>query len=456
MVQRVLLIRPESDTRITNLPLGLMYIASYIRSEAVRVYILDLKLKSKTEEELEKYLLRVRPNLIGIGCLSADYKYAQKIIPLIKRCLPAALLVLGGPHVTSYPEIVLGDKNVDIAIIGEGEHTMLDIINGKALDDIAGIAYRKGRQVIRTPARPFIENLDELPYPAYDIIDMEEYFRSPYAQGFVLASKRRAQIFSSRGCPFNCVFCHSIFGKRFRKRSPKNILGEIKLLYYKYGVREIHFNDDSFNIDLKRAKEIMDMIYYSGIKIKISFPNGIRGDFLDDELLRKMKRAGVYHFCLGIESYDPGIQKNIGKALDLRKINRAITGARKYNIIAGGFLMLGFLGETKEQMLRTIDSAARSGLHTAVFAKVIPFHGTRLFDEATKAGFKIEEDYENVDYSFTRVNLSGLSEEEFNRLHRLAYFRFYSNPKRLWSLFQLFPDKVALVRHAIRLVFWHN
>lgn len=450
---KVLLLRPSSNIRVNNLPLGLMYVAAYLEQNNHKVRIVDLKLSEHTEQAMKKSLQDFKPDFVGIGCMTVEYNYVHEMLKQIKEEVPEAKVIMGGPHVNAFHD-VLKNEFVDIIVLGEGEITMQEIVDGKKLSKINGIGYKENGHIKYNPPRDFIDDLDNLPFPAYHLVDMEQYFESPFTHGFVLANKRRAQIFTSRGCPYNCNYCHKIFGKKFRKRSPENVLKEIKFLHDKYGVKEFHFEDDSFNVDIKRAKRIMDLIIQSGMKIKINFPNGIRGDMVDEELLRKMKRAGTYHFCLGIESWNPEIQTKIGKHLNLKKLDNTINMATRLGIIVGGFFMIGFVGETKKEMKQTIDYAVRSKLHTAIFSKVTPFKGTRLFDEAVETGYKPTDNLEELDYRFGKANVSAVSDDELDKLHKNAYLRFYFKPSRMWNLFKVFPDKLTLVKQALRLLLW--
>jgi radical SAM superfamily enzyme YgiQ (UPF0313 family) len=198
----------------------------------------------------------------------------------------------------------------------------------------------------------------------------------------------------------------------------------------------------------------MESIANSEMKIRISFPNGIRGDLVDEELIAKMKRAGVYHIGVGIETLDDEMRKKIGKSLDMKAIDTTIEMAAKYGISVAGFFMLGFPGETKEQMLKTIDYAVNSKLNTVILSRVIPFKGTKLYDEAMKAGFAVSNEPDDFDTRFGRINLSAVADREFDRLFKLAYLRFYFSVRRIMSLYRIFPEKRTLFRQFFRLVFW--
>ncbi len=457
--KKVLLIEPPSkEQKPTPLPLGLMYLASYLEKSNHQVKILDMKVEKITKVELKKILFSFKPDFVGIRCLTYESPTAYSIAKYIKSVIPSCRIVFGGPHAGASPQEIIANKNVDYVVIGEGEITISELVSGKKLEQINGILYKEKNKIKQTPPREYIKNLDEMPLPAYHLINIKDYFKSPYAHAFFKAEDRTSQIFTSRGCPFQCIYCHKIFGKSIRFRSPENVLKEILLLYNKYKVREIQIEDDSFNVNIERAKKMMDLIISSGIKIKISFPNGVRGDFIDEELADKMKKAGVYSICFGIESGDKDIQQFIQKNLDLKKVKKAIEIVTKKGILATGYFMIGFLDETPPQMMKTIEFAQKSRLHMATFFKVTPYPNTKLYDLAKERGFKLSNNPEDYTYTFStmgNLSLSKVSTEELDKIIKKAYFKFFS-PIRIIRLGIKAPNKKMLVVNFFRLLFWKN
>ncbi|HNX90611.1 MAG TPA: radical SAM protein [Candidatus Omnitrophota bacterium] len=456
-MSKILLIRPFSKIPITNFPLGLMYIASSLEKAGHEVKILDLRFKDSGMGDINKALNDFIPDTVGIGAMTTEDAGLRKCLQVINESkIEKPMIVVGGPHASTYYREILKYPGVDCVVFGEGEMTMRDLVDKRCFDGIKGVAYNKGDGTcVVNPPREFIPDLDDVPYPAYHLLDVERYFKNPFVHGFVLSNQRHAQIMSSRGCPYHCVFCHCVFGKKFRKRSPENVVGEIKFLHEKYGVNEIHFEDDSFNVDRVRAEGIFDLIIKSGMKIKISFPNGLRADLLDEKIILKMKTAGVYQVSIGIESADPDIQKTIGKDIDLEKVGRSAQIMSRNGIITNGFFMLGFLDETEEQMLRTIRFAAASPLHLATIHKVNPFPGTVLGEQAKNRGYNIDiRDFGEDGYRFGKINISAVSQQTLDKMQKKAYLYFYLNCIRLWRVFWLTPNKTTLFKHFFRLVFW--
>lgn len=252
-------------------------------------------------------------------------------------------------------------------------------------------------------------------------------------------------IFTSRGCPFHCIYCHNIFGKRYRTRSPENVLAEIKTLIEKYSIRDFEIIDDSFNLDMKRAKEICDLIIRENLNIKISFPNAIRGDIMDEELLYKLKRAGTYLLTYAIETGSPRLQRFIKKNINLFQIKWAISQTVKLGIFTHGFFILGFPTETKEEILKTIEFASQVDLHTATFFIANPYRGTELSRIARQMGKDVNIDFDNYSYAAANFNLSEVEDKEFFRLQRKAYRVFYLNMRRIFRILKSHPYKRGLL-----------
>lgn len=452
---RVLLIRPKSAIPITNFPLGLMYLASSLEKMGHSVEILDLRFPESSSSEAVERMVDFRPDIVGVGSMTAEDKGLREILQGIKKTSYKPMIVVGGPHASTYLDRIMKYDGVDGAVLHEGEQTIVEIAQGKSLNNILGIAYQRNGSYVVNQNRGVIVNLDNIPYPAYHLIDMERYFKNPFVHGFVLKHPRLAQMVTSRGCPYVCIYCHNIFGKQFRARSTENVFGEIKFLYEKYNIQEIHFEDDSFNANPKRAEKILDRIIQSGVRLNFSFPNGLRADLLDENFILKMKKAGVYQVSVGIESADPDIQKTLGKKIDLERVFWSIKGMSRQGIITDGFFMLGFLNETKEQMLRTIRFARSSHLHLATFHKVNPFPGTSLGHQAEEKGHCLNIESFGADgYRFGKINISAVDQKTLDWLQKKAYFLFFAKLNRLWKIFFLAPNKRTLFKHFLRMIFW--
>ena len=406
---------PGSDLPAGNLPLGLMYLAAVLEKAAYKTEILDafmtddpFKREGKTIsvgmsfEQIKQQIQERKPDIVGIaGPFTCQIEHALKISSLTKEVDSSILTVVGGPHVTVMPKEFLDvAKNVDVAVTGEGEYSMLEIAQQfegkKKLKEILGIAYRQDGEVRVNLPRPFITDLDELPLPAYDHVNMEQYL-SPKKIGYRSFQNRAISMITSRGCPYNCCFCsvHLHMGREFRAHSANYVLNHIQYVTEKFKVKNIFFEDDNLTFDLERFEAICDGLIEKKIKIGWETPNGVRADCLNLNLLQKMKKSGCQSVFFGVESGDQQILSNvICKSLDLNRVLEVAKNARDIGLKTGGFYIIGFPGEKKENMQRTVDFALKLkrdfdvGMHLFV---ATPSYGTRLYDECKAKGY-IEED----------------------------------------------------------------
>jgi radical SAM superfamily enzyme YgiQ (UPF0313 family) len=435
-----------------------MYLAGYLRKygDGHSIEIYDARLRETPPENIRDIISEKHPEVVGITAFTMEAEPAHLYARLVKEVSPNTVTVIGGPYPSSAPETAIADKNIDFAVQGEGEITLKALLealkSGGDFNAIGGLSYRRNGEVINSGVGRKHDNLDDIPYPAWDLIDLEAYF-SPSAKKRRLTNPiqmkaRGVSVFSSRGCPFGCTYCHSIFGRKLRKRSAENVIGELKWLKTGFGVEEIEFIDDVFNLDLERAKRIMDLMIQEKLDLKFSFPNGLRADRMDEELIAKMKSAGCYRINYAIESGSDRIQRNIKKRLNLKRAREVIDFTADKNISIGGFFMLGFPDETEAEMKQTIDFALKSKCHTASFFILTPFPGTEMYDEALRAGFDMQALY--TDYNTVSKNLSQVSGWKIEKLRKSAFRKFYFNPRRIYSIFKTTPNKMALFRNVLR------
>ena len=431
-------------------PMGILMLAAYLRSKLdVEILLMDQRVENASVESVVRRAVDFGADVVGLSVMT---RYASLLGPLtqgVRAALPEALLVLGGSHVSAFsgfPEGALAGNVADAAVSGEGECALEQVIRarqeGAELASIPGLLWRNGEGVVtRNPGSiPLVEEVDELPFPAYDLVDVRKYWTvPPMAQ---LPTHKYLSFFSSRGCPCKCTYCHEVFGKKFRAYSPERLVAEVEHYTKLYGVTDIEFLDDIFNLDAKRVLAICDLIAKRNLKLRINFPNAMRTDALTEEVLDALVGAGLYHSSFALESGSPRIQKFMRKHLNVDKFLRGVKWATDRGVFAHGFTMLGFPTETEEDMQATLDVACNSRLHTATFFTVVPFPGTELYDYvAEHAPEKLKGiSYDDGDYSGSRINVSAVSDEVLFGYQRTGWRRFYMNPARIARVVRDYPN----------------
>lgn len=431
-------------------PMGILYLAAYIRKELnLSLKLIDMRLRRKQASDVVAEMENDEPLIIGISALSFEAEIVHELAALAKIKFPAVPIVVGGPYATTEPEAVVNDSNIDYAVVGEGELTFKElveaILGGNKHPSITGTVIKQAGEVIFFPNRAYISDINSLPLPAWDLINLSEYFGKTNFNR-IYAHKANMTIMTSRGCPFKCAYCHNVFGSRFRARSPESVLEEMKILYNQYGIREYLIIDDTFNLNRVRAKKICDMLLEENLNIKISFPNGLKADVMDKELIGKLKACGTYRICYGVESASERILKLITRQMNIEKTKAIIEETARASILTHGFFMLGFPTETEKEMMTTINFALNSRLHTASFFVVVPFSGTRLASlvENTKDSGYIDGFYHHIDNV-----ISAIPPDRVKYLVKYAYRKFYSKPYRLYNIFKLTPKNIDFVRSSL-------
>ena len=448
---RIFFTRPDSQIPAAPVPLGMMSLAAYVRQhrQGDELRLWDARVHMMPIEPLVREIKGFNPDILCITSFSLEADLAHELARQVKSVLPQCRVFIGGPYPTSDAKTAIQDENIDLAFIGEGELSFLAVLNalesGASLDDIKGIAFRRNGEIVHTGYPDMIEDLDQLPSPAWDLIDLDFYFSRKGKRAMMNKLQRSSHgvsIFTTRGCPYRCSYCHNVFGKKLRKRSPEKVVAELKMLYEKYSVRELEFLDDIFNLDMDRAAAIFDGMEREGMHFHITFPNGLRAEYLNDDLLARFKKGGVYWITVAIESGSPRVQKAIHKNVDLKKAQENITKISRMGMNCNGFFMMGFLDETEEEIRQTIAFAVKSDLIIASFFILTPFPNTEIYNEALAAGVDMIAQYS--DYHDVSVNLSKVPTERLWQLKKMAYRKFYFSPKRVWLILKANPFTVGL------------
>lgn len=417
-------------------PLGLCYIAAVLERNDIEVKIIDGLCHKLSQREILNRLVRFNPDIVGMTTVTVSHHRTIELAKLIKETFPELPIVVGGPHVTVLPMEILNEKSFDIGVIGEGEYTMLELVrsleNGDSLDKVKGIVYRnrKNNNIKITQRREYIENLDELPFPARHLLgDLRVY------HGHLMAHKKElmTSMITSRGCPYNCIFCCDIWGKKFRAHSAEYVISEIDHLVEKYGMEEIEIQDDTFTVNKKRVEKICRLLKERNYDLVWSCAT--RANLVTKDLFKQMKEAGCWLVEIGIETGDPQVMKSIKKGITLEQAEKAVKFAYEVGLETKGFFMLGHHVDTKESIRKTIDFAKSLPLHTVNFNITVPYPGSELFEIADDYG-TFTKDY--LSYSSHTDNPQfiprGLTQEYLLKMRKKAYIEFYTNPKQIFHL----------------------
>ena len=314
--------------------------------------------------------------------------------------------------------------------------------------DVSSLFMAFGQEIYFSGNRPFQEDLDSIPMPAWDLINIPQYSKGLNINGF-LAKLPYATLFTSRACPYKCIYCHAVFGKQFRAQSPERVLEEVELLYRRFGVREIHVFDDVFNFDRNRVMSISEMVLKRGIKMKFAFPNGVRGDIMTRDVIQALIRAGTYCITYAIETASPRLQRLIKKNLNIDRANEAIKWTFEEGAIPCGFFMFGFPTETREEMEQTIQFARNSKLLKALFFSVVPFPRTDLFKlvEKTYPELKLGYNFSPAMYYWSqRPYYNDVSGIDVWSIQARAWRVFYMTPWRVPHFFRRLPKNTSFFR----------
>jgi anaerobic magnesium-protoporphyrin IX monomethyl ester cyclase len=452
---RVMIVNPRFrlpiDTRTTP-HLGLAYLAAVSEERGDEVFLFDADIE---DESITEAVQRFQPGIVGITANTPQVKSAWRTSQAIKSVKDIPV-VLGGPHVSVLPAESAMRPEVDVVVRGEGEavwvklceiienaqqsnpnftaQDLLDPQNG-LLDGLLGISYFTNQNQERhNPDHPPIADLDTLPFPAYHVFKMNRYTNLQPATDAIDGAKSFS-VMTSRGCPYRCTFCsQSIMPIKWRARSPENVLKEWQHLVHEMGAQEIGVLDDSANIQVDRLERMADLFIKHQVNhVPWIFVNGIRANLATQELLGKLKKAGLKRTAFGVESGDPDVLLSIDKKIDHDTIRQAFKNAKAVGLETIGFFIIGLPGETEESMNRTIEFACEVDPLIANFSMMTPYPGTKVYEIAKRQGRLLLDDWE--DYVFfdgrARYELGDMTAELIERKWKEAYRRFYLRPHRI-------------------------
>jgi len=438
--------------------MGIMSLAGWAREriDGLNFTLYDQHIEYTDYDQVADTIIRQRPEIVGLSYMTRAAAFIPAMTRKIKAALPDTFIMLGGPHPSAAEEHGLRETAADALVIGEGEISfamLVERLRDKApLEDVPGLVHRTSAgEVIKNPGTtPEIDDLDTIPFFPYELIDLPRYWNSR-AQSLMPPPRKYVTLFTSRGCPYRCIYCHDVFGKTFRAQSADRILAEIQYLQRTYGIEFVDFMDDIFNLDKKRVIDFGQSVTGANVKIKITMGNGVRTDILTQPVVDAMCDAGLIVCGFALESGSRRIQKLIKKNLNIDKFLVGVEMMARKRVFTYGMNMFGFPTETSEEMQLTIDTATNSMLHQAFFFKATPYPKTALYDAAMEhVPDRMKElNYANHDYQFEGVvNLSEVSDEELQNYARRAMVTFYSKPVRIARFLRDYPMPLRLVHYV--------
>ncbi len=431
----------KSDNRTHILALGPLYLHAFLREKNIPVFYSDPEVEGIDDAELIAFIREKDPLFVGISSLSSNYREAMRMARTIKQHLKHIPIVLGGPQASAIPEVILkiDAEQFDFLCIGEGEDTIYELYQALlAKDDtreIDGLALPHDGEARINKPRGFIADLDSLPFPSRDQVDLRRY----NGKGHLYRPERAVPLITSRGCPFKCDYCQSkhILGSKIRFHSADYVLAEIEELYYRYGARYIWFVDDVFTANRKRLTAICEGIANRGLDIK--FWCMARAEMIDEASLQLLKKAGMHSMSIGVESGDEEILKGVGKGSRLDDAVKAFDLLRKHKVESHAFFMIGFYHDTHETVMKTINFAKELDPDFASFTVMAPFPGTEVFEKH----YKHMVDFSDPDVWRHFHILGGgqtgfggkyLSREENSKYRDMAFRQFFLRPRKIAKL----------------------
>ena len=427
---KVLLLSPPTDSVIKSIigvtgpPLGLAYLASVAREQGDEVSIIDSIAMDYSFQDISREIKKEDPDLIGITSTTSMMPDAYRVASIAKQYNPSVEIAVGGPHVTFTQEQTLKESpDIDYIVSGEGEvvfsNLLLHLKGKMEINGIRGLAFRKGDRAVVNPPEQLIKDVDSIPMPALDLLPMTRY---------VADKKRFGTIMTSRGCPYNCIFCSSSlqFGKIWRGHSTERVIRELSRLVYDYNIHEIEFLDDTFTLNMKRAVEISDRIRKEGLDIRWSA--SARVNLFNEDIANAMKGAGAHTVYFGIESGNQKTLDFIGKGTKLEQAIDSVRKANESGLITLGSFIIGFPDDTVEDVKNTIKFSKKVKVKLSQFTIATPYPGTRLWDLARSRGILKTMDWRKYTTLSPVMALKNFTDGEILKWLGKAYVNFYLRP----------------------------
>jgi anaerobic magnesium-protoporphyrin IX monomethyl ester cyclase len=434
-------------------PLGLGYLAAVLEKNKHKVDVIDCQASHLTYEDFRNEISKRKPDMVGLTSTTLTYKSALEIIRIAKQVHPNCITVIGGCHVSFWDKNALKEcPELDFVVRKEGEITIVEVVErleaGKDLDGVLGVTYRKGEEIVQNPDRPYIEDLDSLPFPSHNLWPLESLRK----YGNIIFP-----LMTSRGCVFWCEFCSAVrmFGRGYRMRSAKNVVDEIEYIHKTYGADNFTFYDDAFTVDQPRVEEICRLLHER--KLKVKWDCGTRVDMVTRDLLQKMKDAGCIAVWFGVEAGSQEVLDEMGKGFTATRTKKAFKMAQEIGLMTIASVVLGFPGETRETAMKTVNFIKEINPDDVGYYIATPYPGTPMAEQVKKNGWLRVTDFDKYDTATPIFELPTLSMKELVKIREDAFHSFYLRPTYILKMFSKggtygFSATKTALAHLIRAI----
>ncbi|MFH2021107.1 MAG: radical SAM protein [archaeon] len=441
-------------------PLGICFVAAVLRKNNFPVSVIDAEGENLTYKDIMERLRNENADIVGITSTTVAFHRSLELAKSIRKFDKNITIIIGGSHVSAMPEMTMKYDCFDIGAYGEAEYTFLELAQKVSNNDdwknIDGIVYNDNGKIVKTLPRPLIADLDELPYPAIDLLSNLDLYNPPPMN---YLNKPVLSVVTSRGCPNQCIFCdHSVFGNKYRYHSAKRIVEEIKHLIKEYGAKEISIVDDNFTVNKNRVYEFCDLMIKN--RVKIPWNARISANTVSKDMLKKMREAGCWYLEIGIETGSPKVLKDIKKGTTHDKISEMVKYADELGYHVKGFFMIGHPTDTEKSIRQTIDYAKSIPLTDIVTTIFTPFYNTQAYEEAKTHGrFLYKQDWTKLSTWEVVFVPKGLTKKKLQYYWKQMYREFYFRPITLWRHLKQIRNWTAVKRYlrgakvAVKLLF---
>ncbi|MBU0951912.1 MAG: B12-binding domain-containing radical SAM protein [Elusimicrobia bacterium] len=450
----------------TTPSLGPLYLLGLLEKNDIEGFLFDERIDPKALDKLLAY----KPDIVGVSAVTPAYLRGLGAVKEIKTSLPNVKIAFGGAHPSILPDSVIKEPAVDYVFTGESEFPFLELcrkikennISKESLSQVNNLYFKNGTEIVQTSRQPFLEDkdLDKLPFPAFHKMDLALYFSNTQTHGLFKKGKRILPVMTTRGCPSTCTFCCRVMGRKIRCRSVDNVMSEINYLIKQYKVDEIYFEDDNFTVLRNRALEILDRMTAIKPPVYLKFANGIRADLVDAEILKTMKKAGVYSLSFGIESGSKNTLAKMKKGLNLEKARENILLAKSLGFLVGSNCIIGYPEETIEDIKESINFFLKLPLDSMAIVNLVPFPGTEARAVCEEKGYLTDKalNWDNYYFSINNpiplIKTPMLPENKLVSIIHKAYNRMYFRPS--WIIRSIKHLSVSQIVRGIKILIFNK